>query len=117
MIFSMRAVRRLSLRHRGSLGEAVAIRRFGWTMKRFITQMSGWRRAAIVGLATVLLLAVGLNFTGHWWERHAFVANIVADLLLLGLAALLVDEYVSYLAAERWAVVAGFAMEDLGRVS
>ena len=57
------------------------------------------RRLAAAGIAAALVVLVVLDLTAHsfsgWWDRHTLSASIISNLLVLGVAALLVDEVVA----------------------
>lgn len=85
--------------------------------RRFVAQISwsGWQRIGpFMLLLIVLCVADSVSDVG---DNLPFVTNVVAGLLLLGLTITFVDEFLRFRAAERWAPVAAFALEDLGRVT
>jgi hypothetical protein len=53
--------------------------------------------AALVALALVVLVACDLWIAGFrsWWDRHSLTGSIVANLLVLAVTALIVDEVVA----------------------
>ena len=89
----------------------------GSSATRFFAQISDERLLWII----VLLLAIGgsvaADLASDWWDAAPFATNVVSSVLLLGLTVMLVDEFLSFRAAQAWDPVAAFALEDLGRVS
>jgi hypothetical protein len=58
-----------------------------------------WRRLAAVAAAMTLVALVACDLwigsVRSWWDRHSLTASVVANLLVLAVAALIVDEVVA----------------------
>jgi hypothetical protein len=53
--------------------------------------------AATVAALLVVLVACDISITGFsgWWDRHALTASVASNLMVLGVAGLIVDEVVA----------------------
>jgi len=85
-------------------------------MDRFLKQISPDRWMWIIFLVFVLVGCAWADFESDTWDQMPFVTNLVSGVVLLLLAIVLVDEYLSFRAARSWERLAAFALEDLGRI-
>jgi hypothetical protein len=86
-------------------------------IERFLGQMSPDRLMWIIVLAACLGGSVAADLCSDWWDASPFTTNVISSVLLVALTVLLVDEYLTFRAAEAWEAVAAFGLEDLGRVA
>lgn len=52
--------------------------------------------AVAVTLVTLVVCDLSVSGFGAWWDRHAMTTSVLSDLLVVGVAALIIDEVVAY---------------------
>jgi hypothetical protein len=78
--------------------------------------MSGERRLIFLGAVGVaLMLAAGVSdfFTGGFWERHALFASLVANLLVVAVTVVVVNELLERRDRRRWNLLAQSVLFEL----
>jgi hypothetical protein len=76
------------------------------------------RETRMVALVAVIALVAGIlsdAFGGHFWERHALVAGLVASLIVVMLSVAVVNEALERRRRRRWTVLAQYVMLQLTR--
>ena len=76
------------------------------------------RETRIVALIAVIGLVAGIvsdEVGGHFWERHALVASLVASLVVVMLSVAVVNEALERRGRRRWTVLAQYVMLQLAR--
>jgi hypothetical protein len=74
------------------------------------------RRLTIVGAVGVVLVlgaAVSDFLTGSFWERHALLTSLVANLLVVALTVVVVNELLERRARRRWSLLAQGVLFEL----
>ena len=76
------------------------------------------RETRIGALVALIALAAGIvsdAVGGHFWERHALVASLVASLVVVMLSVAVVNEALERRGRQRWTVLAQYVMLQLTR--
>jgi hypothetical protein len=76
------------------------------------------RETRIVALIAIIGLVAGIvsdEVGGHFWERHALVASLVASLVVVMLSVAVVNEALERRGRRRWTVLAQYVMLQLAR--
>ncbi len=76
------------------------------------------RETRALALVAVIVLVAGIvsdAVGGHFWERHALVASLVASLVVVMLSVAVVNEAVEGRRRQRWTVLAQYVMFQLAR--
>jgi hypothetical protein len=76
------------------------------------------RETRIVALIAVIGLVAGIvsdEVGGHFWERHALVASLVASLVVVMLSVAVFNEALERRGRRRWTVLAQYVMLQLAR--
>jgi hypothetical protein len=76
------------------------------------------RETRIGALVAVIALVGGVvsdEVGGHFWERHALVAGLVASLVVVMLSVAVVNEAIELRRSRRWTVLAQYVMLELTR--
>ncbi len=76
------------------------------------------RETRTLALVAVIALIAGIvsdTVGGHFWERHALVAGLVASLVVVMLSVAVVNEALERRRRQRWTVLAQYVMLQLSR--
>ena len=76
------------------------------------------RETRIGALVALIALAAGIvsdAVGGHFWERHALVASLIASLVVVMLSVAVVNEALERRGRQRWTVLAQYVMLQLTR--
>lgn len=84
---------------------------------RFLTTFTTSRWIALGILTAALVMSVVIDSLTPFWVDNPMTTHFVAGVVLLGLTVVLVDTWIDYRAAQAWAPVAAFALEDIGAIT
>ncbi len=76
------------------------------------------RETRILALVAIIALVAGIVSDasgGHFWERHALVASVVASLIVVMLSGAVINEALERRRRGRWTVLAQYVMFELAR--